>query len=132
MRLVAHGGFAAPPSTSSVATPNQSRMAAVILLRSSSRGRRSGMRGVTRAKVWSSLSASQLLEAQGRWRSPEGRSAGRQPVVPRDHPVKVIASSLRKADVVDKDGKLYVILFAENIHPGRARLSLARHAPHPR
>ena len=32
--------------------------------------------------------------------------------------VKVIASSLRKGNVVDKDGKLYVILFAENIHPG--------------
>ncbi|RWC45592.1 MAG: elongation factor P [Mesorhizobium sp.] len=34
-------------------------------------------------------------------------------------PVKVIASSLRKGNVVEKDGKLYVILFAENIHPGK-------------
>jgi elongation factor P len=34
-------------------------------------------------------------------------------------PVKVIASSLRKGNVVDKDGKLYVILSAENIHPGK-------------
>ncbi|MCJ2053114.1 elongation factor P [Methylobacterium sp. J-070] len=33
--------------------------------------------------------------------------------------VKVIASTLRKGNVVDKDGKLYVILFAENIHPGK-------------
>ncbi len=33
--------------------------------------------------------------------------------------MKVIASSLRKGNVVDKDGKLYVILFAENIHPGK-------------
>jgi elongation factor P len=33
--------------------------------------------------------------------------------------VKVIASSLRKGNVVEKDGKLYVILFAENIHPGK-------------
>lgn len=33
--------------------------------------------------------------------------------------VKVIASSLRKGNVVDKDGKLYVIVFAENIHPGK-------------
>lgn len=33
--------------------------------------------------------------------------------------VKVIASSLRKGNVVDKDGRLYVILFAENIHPGK-------------
>jgi elongation factor P len=34
-------------------------------------------------------------------------------------PVKVIASSLRKGNVVDKEGKLYVILSAENIHPGK-------------
>ena len=33
--------------------------------------------------------------------------------------VKVIASSLRKGNVVDKDGKLYSILFVENIHPGK-------------
>jgi elongation factor P len=33
--------------------------------------------------------------------------------------VKVIASSLRKGNVVDVDGKLYVILTAENIHPGK-------------
>jgi len=33
--------------------------------------------------------------------------------------VKVIASSLRKGAVVDMDGKLYVVLTAENIHPGK-------------
>jgi elongation factor P len=33
--------------------------------------------------------------------------------------VKVIASSLRKGNIVDVDGKLYVILTAENIHPGK-------------
>jgi elongation factor P len=33
--------------------------------------------------------------------------------------VKVIASSLRKGNIVDHDGKLYVILSAENIHPGK-------------
>jgi elongation factor P len=32
---------------------------------------------------------------------------------------KVIASSLRKGNVVDIDGKLYVILTAQNIHPGK-------------
>jgi elongation factor P len=32
---------------------------------------------------------------------------------------KVIASSLRKGSVVDIDGKLYVVLNAENIHPGK-------------
>jgi elongation factor P len=33
--------------------------------------------------------------------------------------VKVQASSLRKGAVVDMDGKLYVVLNAENIHPGK-------------
>ncbi len=33
--------------------------------------------------------------------------------------VKVIASSLRKGAVVDIDSKLYVVLSAENIHPGK-------------
>ncbi len=33
--------------------------------------------------------------------------------------VKVAASSLRKGNVVDVDGKLYVILKLENIHPGK-------------
>jgi elongation factor P len=34
-------------------------------------------------------------------------------------PVKVIASSLRKGNIVDIGGKLYVILSADNIHPGK-------------
>jgi elongation factor P len=33
--------------------------------------------------------------------------------------VKVAASSLRKGAVVDIDGKLYVVLSMENIHPGK-------------
>jgi elongation factor P len=33
--------------------------------------------------------------------------------------LKVIASSLRKGNVVDLQGKLYVVLTAENIHPGK-------------
>ncbi len=33
--------------------------------------------------------------------------------------MKVIASSLRKGNVVDVDGRLYVVLTAENIHPGK-------------
>jgi elongation factor P len=32
---------------------------------------------------------------------------------------KVIASSLRKGNVVDIEGRLYVILSAQNIHPGK-------------
>jgi elongation factor P len=33
--------------------------------------------------------------------------------------VKVIASSLRKGQVVEQDGNLHVILTAENVHPGK-------------
>lgn len=33
--------------------------------------------------------------------------------------MKVIASSLRKGNVIDVDGKLFVIVTAENIHPGK-------------
>ena len=33
--------------------------------------------------------------------------------------MKVIASTLRKGNVIETEGKLYVILFAENIHPGK-------------
>ncbi|MBN9558216.1 MAG: elongation factor P, partial [Alphaproteobacteria bacterium] len=33
--------------------------------------------------------------------------------------VSVIASNIRKGHVVEKDGKLYVVLTAENIHPGK-------------
>ena len=32
---------------------------------------------------------------------------------------KVIASSVRKGNILDIDGKLYVILTADNIHPGK-------------
>ena len=33
--------------------------------------------------------------------------------------MQVIASSLRKGNIVEKDNQLYVILSAENIHPGK-------------
>ena len=33
--------------------------------------------------------------------------------------VKVIASSLRKGNIVDLDGRLYEILTADNVHPGK-------------
>jgi elongation factor P len=37
----------------------------------------------------------------------------------RNNMPKVLASSLRKGNVVDIDGRLYVILNAQNIHPGK-------------
>ena len=33
--------------------------------------------------------------------------------------VKIIASSVRKGNVLEVDGKLYVVLTAENFHPGK-------------
>ena len=33
--------------------------------------------------------------------------------------MKVIASSIRKGNIIEQDGKLYVVLTAENIHPGK-------------
>ncbi len=33
--------------------------------------------------------------------------------------MKVIASSLRKGNIVDLEGKLYVVMASENIHPGK-------------
>src|SRR5262245_43135489 len=53
------------------------------------------------------------------------RDLGR-PRMGRAHPkdrgrptVKVIASSLRKGNIVELDGKLYVVLNAESFHPGK-------------
>jgi elongation factor P len=33
--------------------------------------------------------------------------------------VRVIASSIRKGNIIEQEGKLYVVLTAENIHPGK-------------
>jgi elongation factor P len=33
--------------------------------------------------------------------------------------LRVIASSIRKGNVIEQDGKLYVVVTAENIHPGK-------------
>ncbi len=44
---------------------------------------------------------------------------GQPRVRERQSVVSVIASSIRKGNVVDKDGKLYVVIRAENIHPGK-------------
>src|SRR6202162_1541284 len=49
----------------------------------------------------------------------EARTAPIRLTDQRIAPVKVIASSLRKGNIVDLDGRLYVILTAENIHPGK-------------
>ena len=43
---------------------------------------------------------------------------GRRPEI-QETTLKVIASSIRKGNVIEQDGKLYVVLTAENIHPGK-------------
>ena len=48
-----------------------------------------------------------------------GRCSASATTLRIEHVVKVIASSLRKGNVVEIDGKLYVVLSAENIHPGK-------------
>jgi elongation factor P len=53
------------------------------------------------------------------WCAPEWRPAPSGGRHRKEAHVKVIASSLRKGNIVDIDGKLYVILSAENIHPGK-------------
>jgi elongation factor P len=40
-------------------------------------------------------------------------------LVNKEASVKVIASSLRKGNIVDMEGRLYVVLTAENFHPGK-------------
>ncbi len=58
---------------------------------------------------------------------PRHSQGGRAPavghVVYRKTVVKLIASSVRKGNVLDLDGKLAVVMTAENIHPGKARRS---------
>src|SRR5262249_47738720 len=48
-----------------------------------------------------------------------GPRARRSPRIWRTTPVKVIASSLRKGNIVEIDDKLYAVMTAENIHPGK-------------
>jgi elongation factor P len=51
--------------------------------------------------------------------NPDHARAARPALHIEDEALKVAASSLRKGSVVDMEGKLYVVLSAENIHPGK-------------
>ena len=54
------------------------------------------------------------------FRRPDGTaSSPRQRYEQGRNIVKVIASSLRKGNVVEQDGNLHVVLTAENVHPGK-------------
>src|SRR6201992_1559005 len=43
---------------------------------------------------------------------PKARNSGKTAL-------RVIASSIRKGNIIEQDGKLYVVVSAENIHPGK-------------
>jgi elongation factor P len=58
-----------------------------------------------------------LIRGENRLPGKGVRTVERQTIV--EEPVKVIASSLRKGNVVEIDGKLGVIVATENIHPGK-------------
>jgi elongation factor P len=49
----------------------------------------------------------------------DSRQMAGSPPAPGTDFVRVIASSIRKGNIIDKDGKLYVVITAENIHPGK-------------
>jgi elongation factor P len=45
--------------------------------------------------------------------------AGRRAKISGKTALRVIASSIRKGNIIEQDGKLYVVVSAENIHPGK-------------
>src|SRR5258708_1400644 len=45
--------------------------------------------------------------------------AGRRVKTSGTTALRVIASSIRKGNIIEQDGKLYVVVSAENIHPGK-------------
>src|SRR5690349_9176545 len=47
------------------------------------------------------------------------RPAGCRATTSGKSALRVIASSVRKGNVIEQDGRLYVVLSAENIHPGK-------------
>src|SRR5689334_12671381 len=78
----------------------------------------SRQKGPEKGSIWR---ANQYVAARNRL--PKGRRAD-LPGSARGQPfgkkaLKVIASSIRKGNVIEQDGKLYVVLSAENIHPGK-------------
>src|SRR5262249_50751194 len=114
---------------------NQARNAATMRLRAMSKGRRSactsGVHQGDRATIQRARKKRRKPLAQARTISmlpaTNGACMSSRPSPRRvlgrtlleEEAVKVIASSLRKGNIVDLDGKLYVILTAENIHPGK-------------
>ena len=75
-------------------------------------GARPQIAGIERQNQY--VAARNRLDGPG---TPLSGSAAGQNI--RKTALKVIASSIRKGNVIEQDGKLYVVLTAENIHPGK-------------
>ena len=95
---------------------SQARIAACARFRASRSGRRSAWRRGFHHAVWDGVP---VMAGEIRWVALMTARYSTHPQIARKTPVKVIASSLRKGNVVELDGKLYVVLIAQNFHPGK-------------
>lgn len=60
-----------------------------------------------------------MLRPETSWPAPAPNPFGARLRTSGNLSVRVIASSIRKGNIIEQDGKLYVVLTAENIHPGK-------------
>src|SRR5262249_26726307 len=112
-------------STKSRAAKNR-RNAAAIRMRANRNGRRPACNAQNGDAISTLLPHTYQppTRYENRWRM-AARSVwwpgiGRAPpTIEEPLAVKVIASSLRKANIIEVDGKLYVVLNAESFHPGK-------------
>ena len=124
----AAGSTSMKPSVAS-----QARSAAWMRLRASRSGRRSAWRaGCHQGEVGWVMAWLSTGDFRGDALDAAAPAVISGRIVPQGSPfVKVIASSLRKGNVVELDGKLYAVLTAANFHPGKGTPDdSGRHAPH--
>ena len=113
---------AAEPAADGVGDPaarQQERPAVGMDVAASTRAEGDPARGASPgqdAVEWLAMTAQNQYVAR-RYPGAATAAAGRRQVWRT--PVKVIASSLRKGNIVEIDGRLYVVMTAENIHPGK-------------
>jgi elongation factor P len=116
---------AAGSTSTNPCASNQPRKAETIRARASRKGRRSAWRREVQKGE-----AAVMRKETGYPRKPladGGKLANVRAELPRldsasailEVTLKVIASQIRKGNVVDVDGQLYVVLSAENFHPGK-------------
>src|SRR5205807_7436667 len=125
-----------PASLQSIPVKGEGDANTTALLFLSSRRRHTRLQGDWSSDVCSSdLPARPGMRCEYCWRTragsvccaPRARETATawqaRPIPPPDNRgtifVKVIASSLRKGNIVELEGKLYVVLNAESFHPGK-------------